>query len=201
MGKLTITTFLTLDGVMQAPGGPEEDTSGGFTRGGWQFPYATDDFIVSLYGRVDAFLLGRRTYEIFAGYWPLHDDPADPIASRLNRLPKYVVSNRLAKADWNDSHVLRGTDLATEITALKKRHANEILIHGSADLAQTLFAQDLIDEYHLLIHPVVLGSGKRLFESGTPPRALSLVASKTTGTGVLINTYEPAGAPTYGSLA
>jgi dihydrofolate reductase len=203
MGKLTMTTFVSLDGVMQAPGGPDEDTSGGFTHGGWQFPYADEEFgrfITGIFDAADAFLLGRTTYEIFAAYWPRVTDPADPVASRLNRLPKYVASNRLEKAEWHDTTILRG-DVVAQIADLKRRYANEIQIHGSRGLAQTLLQHDVIDEYRLLINPVVLGHGKRLFEPGAAPRALELVESRTTSTGVVICIYRPAGKPKYGSFA
>ncbi|MEU4497134.1 dihydrofolate reductase family protein [Streptomyces sp. NBC_00210] len=201
MAQLSITTFVTLDGVMQAPGGPNEDTSGGFGLGGWSVPYGDDDFgrfMTEVFERAGAFLLGRRTYEIFAGYWPKVTDPDDPIASRLNSLPKYVASNKLKKADWEGSTVIDG-DLAEEITALKERTNGELQVHGSGALAHFLMAHDLIDIYNLLIFPVVLGTGRRLFASGAVPTAFRHTSARTTPAGVAIHTYELAGRPEYGT--
>jgi dihydrofolate reductase len=201
MGKLTITTFLTLDGVMQAPGGPQEDPSGGFTHGGWLVPYADEDmgrFMSEVFDEADAFLLGRTTYQIFAGYWPKVTDPKDPIASRLNALPKHVASKTLESVDWHNSTLTR--DVVGEAPRLKAQYNRELQVHGSAGLAQTLIANNLIDRYRLLIYPVMLGTGKRLFASGTVPAALKLLDSRTTSTGVMILTYEPEGAPAYGSF-
>jgi dihydrofolate reductase len=202
-GRLILTTFLSLDGVMQAPGGPDEDRSGDFQHGGWIVPYADPDMgrmIDETFAATDAFLLGRKTYDIFAGHWPRVTDPTDPVATALNRLPKYVVSRTLEKAEWNNSTVIRG-DIAKQVAELKRRHEREILIQGSSELIQTLLANDLVDEYRLLVFPVVLGSGKRLFGSGAVPAALTLVDTKATSTGIVINTYRPAGKPTYGSFA
>jgi dihydrofolate reductase len=202
-GRLTLTTFLSLDGVMQAPGMPDEDRSGNFQHGGWLVPYADADMmriVTDVFDRVDAFLLGRKTYDIFAAYWPRVTDPGDPIATALNRLPKYVVSRTLTKAEWNNSTVIRG-DIPKQVTELKRRHEREILIQGSSELLQTLLANDLVDEYRLLFFPVVLGSGKRLFGSGAVPSAMTLVDTRATSTGVVVNTYRPAGKPSYGSFA
>lgn len=201
-GKLTLTAFLTLDGVMQAPGGPAEDQSGDFGHGGWLVPYLDDDMmriVNEAFAQADAFLLGRKTYEIFAAHWPRIADPADLVAAGLNRQPKYVASRTLAKADWQGTTVIRG-DVAKQVAELKRRYPREIQVHGSSDLAQTLLAHDLVDEYHLWHYPVVLGSGKRLFGSGTVPAALTLVDTRATSTGVLVNTYRRSGKPTYGSL-
>jgi dihydrofolate reductase len=201
--KLTLTTFLSLDGVMQAPGAPDEDRSGDFPHGGWLVPYADADMgriVTDVFAKTDAFLLGRKTYEIFAAHWPRVTDPDDPVATALNRLPKYVVSRTLAQAEWNNSTVIRG-DIPNQVAELKRRHEREILIQGSSELLQTLLANNLVDEYRLLHFPVVLGSGKRLFGSGAVPSALTLLDTRTTSTGVVVNTYRPAGKPSYGSFA
>ena len=203
MGTLTINTFLTLDGVMQSPGAPREDPSGGFTHGGWLVPYADPDmgrYITDAFASIDALLLGRKTYEIFAAHWPRVTDPNDRIAAALNRMPKYVVSRTLKNAEWNNSSVITG-NLGDAVGQLKRRHAREISVQGSSQLAQALIAQGLIDEYRLWFYPVFLGTGKRLFGSGTVPTALTLADTKRTSTGVVINTYRPAGKPTYGSFA
>jgi dihydrofolate reductase len=201
MAQLTLTTFVTLDGVMQAPGGPNEDTSDGFDLGGWSVPYGDGDFgrfMTEVFDRAGAFLLGRRTYEIFAGYWPRVTDPDDPIASRLNSLPKYVASTTLDKADWAGTTVIGG-DLVKEVAAIKERMDGELQIHGSGRLAQSLMAHDLIDTVHLLVFPVVLGKGRRLFAEGAVPTAFRHAGDRTTGAGVAIHTYELAGRPQYGT--
>jgi dihydrofolate reductase len=201
MGKLVLTTFVTLDGVYQAPGGPQEDTRDGFDQGGWSVPYADEDFgrfVDEVFGRVGAFLLGRRTYEIFASYWPKMTDPADPIAAKLNGLPKYVVSTTLDRPRWAGTTVLGG-DLAQEVTALKERTDGELQVHGSGALAQSLLALDLIDTVHLLTFPVVLGAGRRLFPRGTVPSAFRHTGGRVTAAGVSIQSYDVAGRPAYGS--
>ncbi|WP_326784719.1 dihydrofolate reductase family protein [Streptomyces sp. NBC_00151] len=201
MGKLTLTAFVSIDGVHQAPGGPEEDPSGGFGQGGWSVPFGDDDFgrfVVDNFSHVDAFLLGRRTYEIFAGYWPKMTDPADPIASKLNALPKYVVSSTITEPAWEGTTVITG-DLGKEVTALKERTEGELQIHGSAVLAQSLLALGLIDTLHLMTFPVLLGEGRRLFAEGAAPTAFRRTGGTITGAGVAINTYEREGRPTYGS--
>jgi dihydrofolate reductase len=201
--KLTVQTFLTLDGVMQAPGGPDEDTGSGFEHGGWSFPYGDEDFgaaVTAWMGGAGAFLLGRKTYEIFAGYWPQVTDPANPVASKLNALPKYVASTTLSSVDWNNSTLL-GSDVVSEVAKLKERPGGELQVHGSGQLAQTLIEADLIDEYWLYYFPVHLGTGKKLFRDGAPARALKLLDSRTTSTGVIIAHYEPAGPVRYGSFS
>jgi dihydrofolate reductase len=201
--RLTLHTFLTLDGVMQAPGGPEEDPDDGFPYGGWSFPYGDDDFGAAVAGwfeHASAFLLGRRTYEIFNGYWPKVTDPDNPVASKLNALPKYVVSTSLTSADWHNS-VLLGGDVAAEVAKLKERPGDELQVHGSGALAHTLIEHDLVDEYRLFYFPVHLGTGKKLFRDGAAPAALRLVSATTTSTGVIIATYQPAGPVQHGSYA
>jgi dihydrofolate reductase len=199
--RLTLHTFLTIDGVMQAPGGPEEDPSSGFTHGGWAFPFDDEDFGAAIAGWFDgagAFLLGRHTYEIFSGYWPKITDPANPVAAKLNALPKYVASATLTSADWAGTTVLRG-DVLTEVTKLKEQPGGELQVHGSGALAHALIDADLIDEYRLLFFPVHLGSGKKLFRDGAKAASLRLLTSSVTSTGVVIATYEPAGPVQYGS--
>ncbi|GCB44795.1 dihydrofolate reductase family protein [Streptomyces sp. NL15-2K] len=201
MGKLVLTSFVTLDGVYQAPGGPREDTRDGFEQGGWSVPYGDDDFgrfINEVFGRVGAFLLGRRTYEIFASYWPKITDPADPVALKLNALPKYVASATLTDPDWSHTTVIGG-DLAKEVTDLKERTDGELQVHGSGALAQSLLALDLIDTVHLLTFPVVLGAGRRLFTEGALPTAFRHTGGRITAAGVSIQSYDLAGRPEYGS--
>jgi dihydrofolate reductase len=201
--RLTLHTFLTLDGVMQGPGGPDEDRTGGFEHGGWSFPYGDEDFGVAVAGwfaHADAFLLGRTTYEIFAGYWPAITDAGDPIAGKLNALPKYVASTTLSSVDWQPASLIKG-DVAAEVARLKEQPGDELQVHGSGGLAQTLIEHDLIDEYRLLTFPVHLGSGKKLFTDGARAAAMRLVSSSVTSTGVVIATYQPDGPPRYGSFA
>jgi dihydrofolate reductase len=201
MGKLVSTIFVTLDGVYQAPGGPQEDTRDGFTQGGWSFPYGDDDFgrfVNDVFQRPGAFLLGRRTYDIFASFWPKVTDPADPVAGKLNALPKYVPSSTLKDPEWAGTTVLDG-DLAKEVTALKEQTDGELQIHGSGALVQSLLALDLIDTVHLLTFPVVLGAGRRLFAEGAVPTAFRHAGGRVTAAGVSIQSYELAGRPEYGS--
>ncbi|HEU5157302.1 MAG TPA: dihydrofolate reductase family protein [Streptosporangiaceae bacterium] len=200
--KLTVTTFLTVDGVMQGPGSPEEDPSDGFDLGGWVVPYVDDDMgraVTEWFAGADAFLLGRKTYEIFAGYWPNVTDENDPVAGALNRLPKYVASTTLDRVEWHNSALL-DKDVVAAVTELKRGPGRDLQVHGSGDLAQTLIEHDLVDEYRLFVYPVVLGRGKRLFGSGTVPSALRLVNTKTTAAGVAVHTYERAGRPTFGTF-
>ncbi|PZG10957.1 deaminase [Micromonospora craterilacus] len=200
--RLTLTTFLTLDGVMQAPGGPDEDRSGGFELGGWLPPHFDDAvgaYMTSIFERVDAFLLGRRTYDIFAAWWPQHGDPADPVGNALNVLPKHVATTRDDELTWSGAKRLDG-DLATAVAELKRQPGRELQVHGSGRLAASLMREGLIDSYHLLVFPVVLGSGRRLFADGVPPAGLRLVDSQTSGSGVAMLTYHSAGAPTFGTV-
>ena len=200
MRKLVVNTFLTLDGVMQAPGGPEEDPTGGFTHGGWSVNY-WDDVMGGLMDEAMSepfdLLLGRKTYEIFAAHWPYL---ADPVADKLNSATKYVASTTLDKVEWRKSTLIEG-DVAEAVARLKQESGPELQVHGSANLIQTLLKHDLIDLYRLWTFPLVLGTGKRLFADGAIPRGLKLVDSRTSTTGVLIGTYEPAGEVEYGSFA
>ena len=201
MAELTITTFLTLDGVMQAPGGPGEDPSDGFDHEGWLVPHADMDIgttMAAIFAKADAFLLGRTTYDIFAGHWPRVTDPDDLVARKLNTLPKFVASRTRAGFDWHNTTLVR--DVVAEVAAIKDRFAGELQVHGSAGLAQTLIKHDLIDEYRLLTFPVVVGSGKRLFGSGAVPTTLTLVSTSTTSTGTVVSVYRRGGALTTGSF-
>jgi len=200
MPKLTMTAFVTLDGVMQAPGGPQEDMSGGFAHGGWVVPYFDakfGEFMVGIFARAGAFLIGRGTYQIFAGHWPHVTDRDDAIAMALNTLPKYVASRTLASVEWKGSTLVR--DVPAEVARLKAAPgAGELQVHGSPGLAQTLLQHELIDELHLLTFPVVLGSGKKLFGAGTVPTAFELAATEATAAGGVISSYRRTGRPTFG---
>ena len=195
MPNLVVNEFLTLDGVMQAPGGEDEDRSGGFEHGGWQQPYFDDvfgDTIEKGLAETGGFVLGRRTYEIFAGYWPTAPEETRGVADPLNTLPKHVASRTLQEPlDWNNSTLIPG-DLAEGIRRLKEEPGKDLLVFGSGNLVQTLIREDLVDEFRLMIHPIVLGSGARLFREGLPRRPLTLVDVKTSTTGLLITTYRPA---------
>ena len=198
--KLTTTTMITLDGVMQGLGGPDEDRRGGFARGGWIWPYADQvgmGFLNQVYARADAFLFGRRTYEIFAGSWGTWEDPGDsPIWEALNTKPKYVASTTLTEPQWAKTTVLSG-DVAAGVGELKARPGGELQVHGSGKLIRSLLEHDLIDEMTLLICPVIVGQGTRLFPDTGPDRALTLVDSRTTPSGVTIQLYRPGGRPQY----
>jgi dihydrofolate reductase len=201
MRKLIASTFTSLDGVMQAPGGPTEDTTGSFTLGGWLFAFGDAGMDISAAGfdgKDRELVLGRKTYEIFEAYWPYqHED--NPIARTLNAAKKHVASRTLKSLQWNNSSVLGG-DIVSAITALKVQPGHDLQIIGSGNLIQTLQAATLIDEYNVWTYPVVLGRGKRLFENGARPCALRLVASKVSTTGVVMSTYVPAGDIPLGSL-
>ncbi|TJZ59079.1 dihydrofolate reductase [Streptomyces piniterrae] len=202
MRKLVVSTFVSLDGVMQAPGGPDEDRDGGFEHGGWSVPYFGADMgpiMVEQFAGMEALLLGRRTYEIFAAHWPHITDENDPVATKLNAMPKYVASRTLDKVEWNNSHLLEG-DVPEAVAELKQRSGGEINVQGSGNLIKTLQQHDLVDEYRLLIEPVVLGSGKRLFAEGAAPAAFRLTGAQPTSTGVVYCTYERTGKPGYGSF-
>ena len=202
MRTLVVGTFLTLDGVYQAPGGPNEDREGGFQHGGWLVPYLDETFgeiMTEWTKRADAFLLGRKTYEIFADSWPKSTDPADEIATALNTRPKFVASRTLDKVEWNNSILLKG-DVAEEVAKLKAQDGGEIQVHGSGDLLQTLFKRDLIDTLRLWQFPVVLGAGKRLFGEGTIPRSFRLVDTQLNTTGAVLHVYERVGELKYGEV-
>ncbi|MDQ4005117.1 MAG: dihydrofolate reductase family protein [Actinomycetota bacterium] len=194
MRRVIINTQLSLDGVMQGPGGPEEDTSGGFRHGGWAMPYFDESMVkASALGMesAGALLLGRRTYEIFAGYWPNQGDDV-PFAKFLNTVPKYVASTTLPEPlEWNNSHLLKG-DVADAVRKLKEEDGDDIVVLGSGELAQTLMKHGLIDVYDLWIVPIVLGAGRRLFREGVPKTGMKLVNSEISTTGAAMLTYEPA---------
>ena len=202
MRKLIASTFTSLDGVMQAPGGPTEDPTGNFTLGGWLFAFGDAGMDLSASGfdgKDRELVLGRKTYEIFEAYWPYQPED-DPIARTLNAAKKHVASRTLKSLQWNNSSVLGG-DIVSAITALKVQPGHDLQIIGSGNLIQTLQAASLIDEYNVWTYPVVLGRGKRLFENGARPCALRLVASKVSTTGVVMSTYVPAGDISLGSLS
>src|SRR5688500_15008356 len=187
MRKLVVNAFVTLDGVMQAPGSPDEDREDGFTHGGWVVPHFDEQlgaYVVDLVQRAGALLLGRKTYDIFAASWPNMPDN-DPIAAVYNTIPKYVASRSPLTLDWANSHQL-GDDIAGEVAKLKEQDGGEIQISGSSNLIQTLLRHDLVDEFHLIVFPSIVGSGKRLFGDGAIPRGLSLQHSETTANGVAI---------------
>jgi len=202
MRELIVNTFLTLDGVMQAPGGPGEDPSGGFDHEGWMVGY-WDDQLSRAKGETMSdpyeLVLGRKTYEIFAAHWP-HAGEDDPAAQALNNARKYVASTTLDRVEWQNSALLEG-DVAEVVASLKQEEGPEIQVHGSSQLIQTLLEHDLVDEFRLMIFPVVLGSGKRLFGQGAAPGGLELVDSSTSATGVLMTTYRRAGDVQVGSFA
>jgi dihydrofolate reductase len=200
MRKLIASTFTSLDGVMQAPGGPTEDPTGGFKLGGWMFAYDDPDMDISAAGfdgKDRELVLGRRTYEIFEAFWPYQGD--NPIANTLNAAKKHVASRTLKSLEWNNSSVLGG-DVVPAIKALKAQPGLDLQIIGSGNLVQTLQAAGLIDEYNVWTYPVVLGSGKRLFEAGAKPSALRLAPSKTSKSGVVMSTYVPVGEIQLGAL-
>ena len=199
--RLTLMEFLTLDGVSQGPGSPDEDTSDGFTQGGWFVPHLDEEFVqqaVDWLGRADALLFGRRTYDNFSRDWPQMTDPDDPFSEKMNGLPKYVASHSLKQASWAPTTILSG-DVAAQVAELKRQPGRELQIHGSARLAQSLLAAGLVDEVRLVIAPVVVGNGRRLFPVGGAAAGLRLVSSNTTPGGLAILVYESAGLPEYGT--
>lgn len=200
--KLTTTTWVSVDGVMQGLGGRDEDRSGGFERGGWALPLVENDneaaaFLNQVFGRADAFLFGRRTYEIFAGYWGTMPDPgSNPIAAPLNARPKYVASSTLTEPEWANTTVLSG-DVAAAVGELKAKGGGELQVHGSGALIRWLLDNQLVDEMNLIVCPVVIGQGTRLFPENGPDAALDLVESRSTPKGVTIQVYRPNGRPQY----
>ena len=202
MRKLIVNTFLSLDGVMQAPGGPGEDPTGGFELEGWSVTY-WDDLMGQRMGDIMGqpmfdLLLGRKTYEIFAAHWPHASEEQG--AGPLNKATKYVVTTTLERADWQPSHLIKD-DVVAQIQRLKEQDGPELQVHGSSNLLQTLIKHELVDRYNLMIFPLLLGRGKRLFGDGVIPAGLRLVNSQTSTTGVIMATYEPGGAITTGSFA
>ena len=200
MRQLIVGSFITLDGVMQAPGGPEEDQEGGFEHGGWSFGY-WDEQMQNVMGEWMSqpfdLLLGRKTYEIFAAYWPNTDEPP---AEQLNKATKYVASTTLEDLEWENSHLIEG-DVAEGIRALKQEDGPDLLVQGSANLIQTLLEHGLVDEFRLMIFPLVLGTGKRLFDGGTVPDGFEVTSAEASSTGVIIATYRPGADIKYGSFA
>jgi dihydrofolate reductase len=200
MRKLVVNTFLTVDGVMQAPGGREEDPSGGFTLGGWAADYWDDDLgdvMGEFMGKPFDLVLGRKTYEIFAAHWPYVDDPG---ATALNEATKYVASRTLPNLEWQNSVLLEG-DVTEAIAELKRQDGPELQVHGSSNLVQTLLRHNLVDQFGIWTFPLVVGPGKRLFSDGTIPNGLKLTDSKVFSTGVVMTIYEPAGEVVPGSFA
>lgn len=202
MRPLVVTTFLTLDGVAQAPGGPTEDPSGGFRYGGWLVPHFDEVIGAQMdawFTTAGEFLLGRRTYEVFAAHWPKAPTDGDRIAWSLNTLPKHVASRTLTSVDWEGARLVDG-DVADAVRSLKAADGGELQVHGSIGLVQTLLAEDLVDELRLVVFPVLLGTGRRLFADGTVPRTWRLTWSAASGTGALMASYQRAGDVDTGSF-
>jgi dihydrofolate reductase len=199
--KLTATEFLTLDGVYQGPGGPDEDRRGGFDRGGWQAPFPDEEvgaFITSVYERMDAMLLGRTTWDIWASYWPYHDG-GDPVSHGINVLPKFVPSTTLKDPAWQNTHVIDG-DVEAAVRELKARPGRDLLLQGSGVLLRWLLERDLVDELNLIIYPVVLGDGLRLFPEHGQTHRLTPLDSRVMPSGVIIQTSRPSGRATFGRV-
>lgn len=193
--KLTVTAFVTLDGVMQGPGAPDEDRSHGFEYGGWLVPHTDEDFgaaVDEIFGRVDEFLLGRTTYDMMYAYWSQLSESEDTVARALNTLPKHVATTSETGLDWANTHRLEG-DVVGTVQALKERPGRELQVHGSHGLVQTLLSAGLVDELNVFFAPVVIGDGKRLFGGGTSPTTMELVDSRVTSTGIIVARYRPRG--------
>jgi dihydrofolate reductase len=202
MRRIVVASFTSLDGVMQAPGGPQEDRTGGFTLGGWTAPHFDQALGASLgeiFGRPFDLLLGRKTYDIFAAHWPSVTDPNDPIAAVFNRVTKYVASRSSPKLNWQNSRLL-GRDSVAALRTLKGEDGPDLLVQGSSDLLQTLWRERLVDELSVLIFPLVLGTGKRLFGDGAAPAGLKLLKSRSFPTGVVVANYQPDGAVKTGDF-
>jgi len=200
MRELIVSEFMTLDGVIQAPGGPEEDPSGGFEHGGWSVGYWNDELEAAMgaaFSKPFDFLLGRRTYEIFAAHWPQSDDPG---AELFNSVTKHVASTTLKELEWENSKLIEG-NVPDGIRALKAQDGPELQVNGSANLVQTLLEHGLVDEFRLRIYPVVLGKGKRLFEGGTVPAGLELASGQVLSNGVIVANYRSGAEIRYGSFA
>ena len=203
MRPLVVTAFLTLDGVAQAPGGPQEDPSGGFPHGGWLVPFADEAFgqqMDSWFAGAQDFLLGRTTYEIFAAHWPHVDATGDPVAQALQTRTKHVASRTLTSLQWSTARLLGG-DVPAAVRELKADDGGELQVHGSVGLVQTLLAEDLVDELRTIVFPVVVGRGKRLFEGGAAPRTWETVSTATTSTGAVMTAHRRAGEVSTGSFA
>ena len=195
MRRIIAATFTSLDGVMQAPGGPQEDPTGGFTLGGWTAPLFDEALVASMgeiLGRPFDLLLGRKTYDIFAAHWPYVSDLNSPIAATFNRVTKYVASRSSPKLEWQNSQLL-GKDVVASLRKLKSEDGPDLLVQGSSDFLQTLWKESLVDEFSVLTFPVVLGKGKRLFGNGAVPTGLRLVKSRSFPTGVIVANYQPDG--------
>lgn len=202
MRKIIVATFSSLDGVMQAPGGPQEDPTGGFALGGWSAPYFDEALGASLgtiFGRPFDLLLGRKTYDIFAAHWPYVTDPNHPIASVFNKTTKYVASRSTPKLTWQNSQLI-GEDTVASLKKLKHEDGRDLLVQGSSNLLQTLWKNGLVDEFSVLIFPLILGTGKRLFGDGAAPAAVKLIKSQSYPTGVIVATYRPDGAVKTGDF-
>jgi dihydrofolate reductase len=198
--RLSLHMLMSLDGVMQGPGGPGEDRDGDFAHGGWSVPHDDEDMGATVSGwfaGAGAFLFGRKTYEIFSNFWPTVG-PGHSVADKLNTLPKYVASTTLKQLAWANSSLL-GDDVPAAVTKLKELPGDELQVHGSGGLAQTLIEHDLVDEYRLLLYPVHLGTGKKLFRESTKPAGLRLISTKTTASGIIVACYEPTGPAPSGS--
>jgi dihydrofolate reductase len=197
--KLTASEMVSLDGVHQGPGGPDEDRRGGFERGGWTAAHGDEEswrFLTSMFERADALLLGRKTWEIWEGYWP-HHDGGDPVSHGINVLPKYVPSTTLKDPTWQNTHVISG-DVEAAVRELKAKPGRELQVHGSGVLLRWLLDRDLVDELNLRLVPVVVGDGLRLFPDRGPTHDLTLIESRSTPSGVTLLTYRPAGRATFG---
>lgn len=203
MRRIIVLSFITLDGVMQAPGGPDEDTTSGFKFGGWQAPYGGDELMVEMTKQLSEpfdLLLGRKTYDIFASYWPNHPE-IEAVATPFNACKKYVVSHSQIDLPWNNSELITGDDVVAKLKELKAGDGPALQVHGSGNLVQTLLQHDLVDELWLKIYPLTLGTGKKLFADGTQPAAFEMTHSVVTDNGVIFANYKRSGDVKTGSFA